>query len=54
MSRGRLTPARAVTEWTPETVMRAAIGGDETPAELLSTRSTTERDIFATRRVDRK
>jgi ribose transport system ATP-binding protein len=28
MSRGRLTPARAVFEWTPETVMRAAIGGD--------------------------
>jgi len=26
MSRGSLTPARAVTDWTPETVMRAAVG----------------------------
>ncbi|MFL6229468.1 MAG: sugar ABC transporter ATP-binding protein [Pyrinomonadaceae bacterium] len=26
MSRGRLSPARAVAEWTPESVMRAAIG----------------------------
>lgn len=29
MSRGRLTPARAVKDWTPETVMLAAIGGEE-------------------------
>jgi ribose transport system ATP-binding protein len=29
MSRGRLTPARAVEDWTPETVMLAAIGGKE-------------------------
>ena len=29
MSRGRLTSARPVKEWTPETVMRAAIGGEE-------------------------
>jgi ribose transport system ATP-binding protein len=27
MSRGRLTPARPIGEWTPETVMEAAIGG---------------------------
>jgi ribose transport system ATP-binding protein len=32
MSRGRLTPARPVAEWTPETVMLAAIGGEEFPA----------------------
>jgi len=32
MSRGRLTPARPVAEWTPETVMLAAIGGEELPA----------------------
>ena len=28
MSRGRLLPARPVGEWTPESVMQAAIGGD--------------------------
>jgi ribose transport system ATP-binding protein len=27
MSRGRLTPARPIDEWTPESVMEAAIGG---------------------------
>jgi ribose transport system ATP-binding protein len=27
MSRGRLTPARPIHDWTPETVMEAAIGG---------------------------
>jgi ribose transport system ATP-binding protein len=32
MSRGKLTPARAVEDWTPETVMLAAIGGDGLPA----------------------
>ncbi|MDX6497967.1 MAG: ribose transport system ATP-binding protein [Blastocatellia bacterium] len=32
MSRGKLTPARAVEDWTPETVMLAAIGGEELPA----------------------
>jgi ribose transport system ATP-binding protein len=31
MSRGTLTPARAVKDWTPETVMAAAIGGDDLP-----------------------
>jgi ribose transport system ATP-binding protein len=29
MSRGKLTPARPVKDWTPETVMLAAIGGEE-------------------------
>jgi ribose transport system ATP-binding protein len=28
MSRGRLSPARAVTDWTPETVMLAAVGAE--------------------------
>jgi ribose transport system ATP-binding protein len=27
MSRGRLSPARPITEWTPETVLATAIGG---------------------------
>ena len=29
MSRGRLSQARPIGEWTPESVMQAAIGGDE-------------------------
>ena len=29
MSRGRLSPARPINEWTPESVMQAAIGGSE-------------------------
>src|SRR5438128_2055354 len=29
MSRGRLSPAKPIDEWTPESVMQAAIGGDE-------------------------
>jgi ribose transport system ATP-binding protein len=29
MSRGRLSDARPINEWTPESVMQAAIGGDE-------------------------
>jgi len=29
MSRGRLSAAKPIDEWTPETVMQAAIGGDE-------------------------
>jgi ribose transport system ATP-binding protein len=32
MSRGKLTPARAVDDWTPETVMLAAIGEEESAA----------------------
>ena len=28
MCRGRLSAARVVNEWTPDTVMQAAIGGD--------------------------
>lgn len=32
MSRGKLTPARPVEDWTPETVMLAAIGGEEVGA----------------------
>jgi ribose transport system ATP-binding protein len=28
MSRGRLSPARPIAEWTPETVLATAIGGD--------------------------
>ncbi|HEV8264302.1 MAG TPA: hypothetical protein VGQ06_05080 [Gemmatimonadales bacterium] len=27
MSRGRLSPARPIEEWTPETVLATAIGG---------------------------
>jgi ribose transport system ATP-binding protein len=27
MSRGRLSPARSIDEWTPERVMEAAVGG---------------------------
>ena len=30
MSRGRLTAARPISDWTPESAMRAAIGGNET------------------------
>jgi len=30
MSRGRLSPARPISEWTPESVMEAAIGGKVT------------------------
>ena len=29
MSRGRLSDARPIAEWTPESVMQAAIGGGE-------------------------
>jgi ribose transport system ATP-binding protein len=29
MSRGRLSAARRIDEWTPESVMQAAIGGEE-------------------------
>jgi ribose transport system ATP-binding protein len=29
MSRGRLSEARPIDEWTPESVMQAAIGGDD-------------------------
>jgi ribose transport system ATP-binding protein len=29
MTRGRLSPARPVSEWTPESVMQVAIGGTE-------------------------
>ena len=32
MSRGYLTHARPISEWTPESAMRAAIGGTETPS----------------------
>jgi ribose transport system ATP-binding protein len=39
MSRGKLTPARAVEEWTPETVMLAAIGGEELPATSIALKS---------------
>jgi ribose transport system ATP-binding protein len=33
MSRGRLSPARPISEWTPESVMQAAIGGKIETAE---------------------
>ena len=33
MSRGRLSPARAIDQWTPELVMQAAIGAEE-PASV--------------------
>jgi ribose transport system ATP-binding protein len=32
MSRGRLSAARPIAEWTPESVMEAAIGEPETTA----------------------
>ncbi len=32
MSRGRLSPARPVAEWTPDTIMQVAIGGSENAA----------------------
>jgi ribose transport system ATP-binding protein len=32
MSRGRLSPARPIAEWTPESVMEAAIGEPESSA----------------------
>jgi ribose transport system ATP-binding protein len=35
MCRGRLSPARPIAEWTPETVLAAAIG--ETPAAIGET-----------------
>ncbi len=31
MSRGRLSPARPISEWTPESVLQAAIGEEEKP-----------------------
>ena len=32
MSRGRLSPSRPIAEWTPESVMQAAIsGGSQNP-----------------------
>jgi len=37
MSRGRLTAARAVRDWTPEKVMLAAIGGNEFSANGAAT-----------------
>jgi ribose transport system ATP-binding protein len=30
MSRGRLSEARPIDQWTPETVLQAAIGGEAT------------------------
>jgi len=36
MSRGRLTSARSVDDWTPETVMLAAIGGKEPEAGVAA------------------
>ena len=32
MSRGRLSETKPIHEWTPESVMQAAIGGDEKAA----------------------
>jgi len=29
MSRGQLSPVRPINEWTPESVMQAAVGSDE-------------------------
>ena len=34
MSRGRFSPARPIQEWTPESVMQAAIGSDEMQSSL--------------------
>jgi len=34
MSRGRLSPSRPIEDWTPETVMRAAIGEGERNARI--------------------
>jgi ribose transport system ATP-binding protein len=42
MSRGRLSQARPVGEWTPESVMQAAIGGVKRIDELIGPRITTK------------
>lgn len=43
MTRGRLSRARATSEWTPETVMRAAIGGEDVAAtNVISNRTMAE------------
>src|SRR5205823_11243485 len=39
MCRGRLSAARPIDEWTPETVLAAAIGGGETAAAKPATDS---------------
>jgi ribose transport system ATP-binding protein len=39
MSRGRLLPARRIAEWTPETVLAAAIAEGEPPPAGTSPRS---------------
>lgn len=42
MTRGRLSPARPVDEWTPETVMLAAIGGEVAAGSIVSNRAMEE------------
>lgn len=42
MTRGRLSPARPVDEWTPETVMLAAIGGEVEGGNVISNRPMEE------------
>jgi ribose transport system ATP-binding protein len=36
MSRGRLSPTRAIDEWTPESVMQVAIGGVSEPGAVAT------------------
>jgi ribose transport system ATP-binding protein len=42
MTRGRLSSARPVDEWTPETVMLAAIGGEVEAGNVISNRTIEE------------
>ncbi len=42
MTRGRLSPARPVDEWTPETVMLAAIGSEVGAGNVISNRPMKE------------
>jgi ribose transport system ATP-binding protein len=42
MTRGRLSPARPVNEWTPETVMLTAIGGEVEANNNISNRTMEE------------
>jgi ribose transport system ATP-binding protein len=41
MSRGRLSPTRAIDEWTPESVMQVAIGGVSEPGAVATGSSDT-------------
>jgi ribose transport system ATP-binding protein len=44
MSRGRLSEARPINEWTPESVMQAAIGSDDKSADFADFRTISSDD----------